>query len=136
MSQPYPAYPAPTETIDNALYLHAWRHGTLLLQHCAACKREIFYPRPMCPHCWASPLSWKEASGQGTVVSFSLINRPNHSSFLEEVPIALAEIALDEGVSMLARVLDCTPAIGIRVKMATDPEATERYPLPVFRSVT
>ncbi|MEZ0606093.1 Zn-ribbon domain-containing OB-fold protein [Paraburkholderia sp. IW21] len=133
MSQPYPAYPMPTEDADNAPYLRAWRHGVLLLQHCEACGREIFYPRSMCPDCWASPLSWKEASGHGTIVSFSLIYRPNHPAFLDEVPIALAEIALDEGASMLARVLGCAPQIGMRVKMATDVEAVERYPLPAFR---
>lgn len=126
-------YPQPIETIDNAPYLQGWRSGRLLLQYCDSCQCHIFYPRVMCPHCWNDRLIWKEATGKGKVVSYSLIHRPNHPAFNDEVPIALAEIELDEGVSMLARVLQSAPHTGMRVQLFNDAETTGRYPLPVFK---
>lgn len=128
-------YPQPRETPENATYLRGWRSGKLMLQRCACCHRAVFYPRPMCPHCWSDSLLWEEAGGAGTVVSFSLVRRPNHPVFNDEVPIVLAEILLKENVAMLARVLDGTPTIGARVVLASDPETVKRYPLPAFRLV-
>lgn len=125
-------YPQPVRTPDNAPYLDGWHAGKLMLQHCSACDRYVFYPRAMCPHCWNASLDWREASGAGTVVSYSLINRPNHPAFNDEVPIALAEIMLDEGVALLARVLGQTPHPAMRVVMARDLATTTRYPLPIF----
>ncbi len=136
MSETLFNYPQPVETEENAPYLRGWRQGILNIQHCDGCNRPVFYPRPMCPHCWTAPLAWREASGLGTVVSFSLVRRPNHPSFNEETPIALAEIALDEGVCLLARVIDATPEIGMRVKMSANAADHARYPLPVFCEVT
>src|SRR5690625_4577624 len=127
-------YPLPTHCSDNFRYLDGWKAGKLMLQQCCNCESYIFYPRPMCPHCWSDRLTWEQASGHGKVISYSLIYRPNHPSFNEEVPIALAEIQLVEGVTLLARILEATPHSGMRVIMATDQSATQRYPLPVFYS--
>lgn len=134
MSSTAKAYPQARETHDNAPYLQGWRRGKLMLQHCSSCNRFIFYPRPMCPHCWNDKLEWKEVSGKGKVVSFSLVRRPNDPVFNDEAPIALAEVLLDENVAMLARILDATPVTGMRVTLAGDSATTGRYPLPAFRS--
>lgn len=128
------SYPLPAHCCDNARYLDGWKVGKLMLQMCCNCKNYIFYPRPMCPHCWSDRLIWEQASGHGKVISYSLVYRPNHPSFNEEVPIALAEIKLAEGVTILARILEVIPRSGMRVTMATDQSATQRYPLPVFYS--
>jgi len=129
-------YPQPVRSPDNAVYLDGWKEGKLMLQKCCECKKPIFFPRPMCPHCWSDQLEWIQSTGRGEVVSYSLIHRPNHPSFNDEVPIALAEIVLDEGVALLARVLEATPSTGMKVNLATESEVTSRYPLPVFRPET
>lgn len=126
-------YPQAVRTPDNAVYLDGWKDGKMMLQHCPACERFIFYPRAMCPHCWNPDLKWIQSKGTGTVLSYSLIYRPNHPSFLQEVPIALAEIELSEGVTLLARILDGVPYTGMQVTLAGEPECTARYPLPIFR---
>lgn len=127
------AYPQARESLDNAPYLQGWRRGKLVLQHCSGCNRFIFYPRAMCPHCWNEKLEWKDVSGKGKVVSFSLVRRPNDPVFNDEAPIALAEVMLDENVAMLARILDGDPVVGMRVALASDAATTARYPLPAFR---
>ena len=133
MSSNAKAYPQARETLDNAPYLQGWRRGKLVLQHCSSCNRFVFYPRAMCPHCWNDKLEWKDVSGKGKIVSFSLVRRPNDPVFNDEAPIALAEVMLDENVAMLARILDGEPVIGMRVTLASDAATTARYPLPAFR---
>lgn len=129
------AYPQVRSDTDNRHFLDEWREGRLVLQTCGSCGRRFFYARPLCPHCWSDELAWAPAKGEGEVVSYSFIYRPNHPSFLGEVPIALAEIRLVEGVTLLARVIDAAPdsmRTGMPVRLLSKSEAS-RFPLPTFR---
>ena len=129
-----PAYPQPREDADNTAFLTGWREGRLVLQRCRHCERVFFYPRPMCPHCWSDRLSDEVASGRGTVVSYSAIERPNDPAFNAEVPILLAEVETEEGATLLARIVEC-PREVVRSGLAVvvpPPEIATRYPLPVF----
>lgn len=130
------AYPQAVMDSDNRQYLEGWKQGNLMLQQCCGCRQFVFYPRPMCPHCWSDQLDWIKASGKGVVVSYSLVHRPNHVAFADEVPITLAEIMLEEGVGMLARVLSDDIASGMRVELINDAESVQKYPLPIFRAAT
>jgi uncharacterized OB-fold protein len=136
MSTPKSDYPHPHEDQDNQAMLAAWRDGgRLMLQHCEECGRTIFYPRAICPHCWSDALCWREAEGRGSISSFSLVRRPNHAAFFDEVPIILAEIRLAENVAMIARLIAPDPSvveIGAQIALIGRPEA-DRYPLPTFR---
>lgn len=130
-------YPQPRVDADNRAYLDGWASGRLMIQRCRACGAAFHYPRPCCPACFAADPEWAEASGQGRVVTFSRVWRPNDSAFNDETPILLCEIALDEGPTMLARVLAGDGAqveIGSRVALSAD-ELGRRYPLPIFALV-
>jgi uncharacterized OB-fold protein len=128
-------YPRPVEDEDNRPLLEAWREGRLMLQQSKSGGPVFFYPRPICPYTGSTDLVWKEASGRGRIVSFSIVMRPNHPAFNDEVPIILAEIALEEGANMLARVITSdanSVESGAAVELMPMPEAA-RYPLPTFR---
>jgi uncharacterized OB-fold protein len=128
------AHPQPHRDDDNAAFLDAWRDGRLLAQRCADCARAFFYPRAFCPHCWSDRIQAIECTGQGTIVSYSLVWRPNDAAFDGEVPIILAEVVLDEGASLLARIVDASPDT-VRSGMAVALPMRERrtnFPLPVF----
>jgi uncharacterized OB-fold protein len=128
-------YPRPHLDEDNRPLLEGWREGRLMLQQSRSGGPSFFYPRPICPYTGSTDLVWKEASGRGHIVSFSIVMRPNHPSFNDEVPIILAEIALEEGASLLARVItnDANSIqSGGAVELVPMPEAA-RYPLPTFR---
>jgi len=130
-------YPQPTRTPANAPLLDAWARGELVLQQCEECAAKVFFPRELCPACWSPRLAWKASSGRGTVVSFTRIHRHIHAAFAAEVPSLLAEVQLDDGWLMLARVLATKPdavASGTRVELVPLPEAA-RFPLPTFRAV-
>jgi uncharacterized OB-fold protein len=130
-------YPQPTRTSANAPLLDAWARGELMLQQCEDCAARVFFPRELCPSCWSPRLAWRPSSGQGTVVSFARIHRHIHAAFAAEVPTLLAEVKLDDGWLMIARVLASgTAAIasGKRVELVPMPDAA-RFPLPTFRVV-
>ncbi|MDF2810082.1 MAG: hypothetical protein K0S56_1113 [Microvirga sp.] len=132
-----PDYPRPQEDEDNRPLLNGWREGRLMLQQSRSGGPFFFYPRPICPYTGSTDLIWAEASGRGRLVSFSVVMRPNHPSFNDEVPIVLAEIALDEGATLLARIItDDVDSVksGAAVELLPMLDAA-RYPLPTFRLV-
>lgn len=83
------------------------RDGKLLIQRCGVCRKAIFYPRIACPHCGANRLSWEEASGRGTVYSYTVVLNNAPSQFQAEVPYVVAVIRLEEGVQLLSNVVEC-----------------------------
>jgi len=130
-------YPKPHQDEDNRPFLEGWKEGRLMLQRSRSGGPFFFYPRPICPFTGSRDLIWVEASGKGKIVSFSLVMRPNHPAFVSEVPIILAEIMLEEGASLLARVIEPeTERIysGAKVMILKMPDAA-RYSMPTFRLV-
>jgi uncharacterized protein len=132
-----PEYPQPTRTPANAPLLDAWARGELLLQQCEDCAAKVFFPRELCPSCWSPRLAWRPSSGAGTIVSFTRIHRHIHAAFSAEAPTMLAEVRLDDGWLMIARVLaerQEAVATGTRVELVPMPQAS-RFPLPTFRAL-
>ena len=128
-------YPEPLEDDVNRPFLQAWREGRLALPHCTSCDRTFYYPRHACPHCWGVDFDWHDMSGRAEIVSFSLVYRPNHESFNEEVPIVLAEVKLaEQDITMIARVV-CDDASlvysGMAIKLLGG-SVVDKYPLPTF----
>lgn len=103
--------------------------GQLLVQHCPACNRHQFYPRPLCTRC-LSPVETVPASGRGTVYTFSVLYRAITPAWDGDVPYVVALIDLEEGVRMMANVVGCSPdsvSIGMPVEAAfaeAGPEVT------------
>jgi uncharacterized OB-fold protein len=132
-----PIYPQPTVTATNRPLIEAWQRGELVLQHCTACGQIIFFPREMCPRCWSASLEWRKHSGRGHVVAHSRVYSHVTEPFVKESPITLAEIVLDDGGAMLARVVAAEKdpiASSAAVELVPMPEAA-RYTLPTFRLV-
>ncbi|HEV7820715.1 MAG TPA: OB-fold domain-containing protein [Burkholderiales bacterium] len=130
-------YPQPTLTATNAPLIEGWRRGELMMQHCVQCHAVIFFPRHICPGCWSTQLEWKRSSGQGRIVSYSHVYSQVAAPFAAEAPTILAEIALKDGGTMLARIISSEPATiasGMAVELVPMPEAA-RFPLPTFRPV-
>ena len=123
------------ETPDNRPMLEAWRaEGALMLQLCEACGTTIFYPRAVCPKCWSDRLGWFRATGKGRIVSFTRVHRGLPEKFQKEAPIVVAEIRLDEGTVMIARVVTDDPAAiasGDTVDLVS-PDIAVHFELPTF----
>jgi uncharacterized OB-fold protein len=117
---------APSVNAENKPYFDAAAQGRLLIKRCAACGKRHFYPRALCPHCFSERTEWQEAKGTGMVYSYSVVR--------SGAPYVIAYVALDEGVTMLANVVDCDPGavrIGLKVKVIF--QASEGgTPVPMF----
>jgi len=126
--------PGPTITALTAPFWEAAAEGRLVVQQCQACDRAVFYPRPICPHCWSDRLVWKEASGRGRLKSFSIVHKPGHPGWLPVTPYCVGLVELEEGVTMLSFILDGATGetvVGDTVQL-TPTRIGERI-LPAFR---
>ncbi|MDP6560364.1 MAG: Zn-ribbon domain-containing OB-fold protein [Candidatus Binatia bacterium] len=109
--------------------------GKLLLQKCKKCSHLQFFPRATCTDCFSMDLDWVQASGRGTVHSFSLVQVPRNPAFKEDVPITYADIILEEGVLMQSRILGKDKEkvkIGSPVKVFFQETQDLDIKLPVF----
>lgn len=110
------------------------KEGKLLIQSCKECDSRIFYPRKFCPECWSADLDWIEASGRGSVFTFSTAYDMVEPKFMDELPYTLAYVDLEEGVRLMTRIVDCKPE-DITFGMAVEVVFHERdgFFLPYFR---
>lgn len=126
--------PLPVITPESAPFWEGCRNGQLFLQRCAECAVWRYPPAPLCPHCGASQCAWLPVSGRRQIYSFVIYHRPFHRAYTEEVPYAVALIALDEGVRMLLRVVDF-PLEALAIELSGEirfQKLTEEVHLPVF----
>lgn len=132
---PGPRFDLPTPDPSTQPWWDAARDGRLLIKRCADCGRAHFYPRPFCPHCWSTNVAWEQASGRGTLYTWSVVHQNDLPPFNERVPYVAAIVELDEGPRMMTNVVDCDPAdlvVGMPVEVTFRPE-TDDVTLPVFR---
>jgi uncharacterized OB-fold protein len=129
-----PRFDLPTPDLEQQPYWDAARESRLLIKRCNSCSRRHFYPRPFCPHCWSADVAWEEATGRGTLYTFSIVRRNDLPPFGERVPYIAAIIDLDEGVRMMTNLEQCDEAdirIGMAVQVAFRKE-TDEFTFPVF----
>jgi 3-oxo-4,17-pregnadiene-20-carboxyl-CoA hydratase alpha subunit len=101
--------PRPRVDVDNAPYFDAASAQRFVIQRCRSCARWAFFPRNACPGCLSDDLEWVEPSGRGELVSFSVVERPHHPAFYDQVPIVFAAIRLQEGPVMLSEIRGAHP---------------------------
>ncbi|GMG94368.1 OB-fold domain-containing protein [Cupriavidus metallidurans] len=129
MTTPYTPTPfkAPTEHPDNGEFWAAAREGRLLVRHCDSCGKPHWYPRTLCPFCLGTT-HWKQASGRGTIYSYSVTRRAGPT------PFCMAYVTLEEGVTMMTQIVDCdldSVRIGQKVQLRFSP-SDGGAPLPTF----
>ena len=128
MSQMERTYSDPDINMETAVYWESANNGKLLVKTCKACGKLHYYPRTICPHCLSSDTDWVEASGRGSIYTYSVMRRT-------EIPYVIAYVTLEEGVTMLSNIVECDVdgvAVGQTVEVVfRDTEGG--HSLPVFR---
>ncbi len=115
----------PVVTPDTEPFWTGLVEGVVRLPHCAACDAVIWYPRPMCPTCGSSDLTWSQLSGHGTIYSFSIARR-TPGGWGKHVPYVLAYVELDEGPRVMTNIINTDPdtlVCGQSVQAVFDPTA-------------
>lgn len=120
--------PAPVVTVETQKFWDAARAGRFTVPFCTACGKAHWYPRAICPFCDSGSIEWRQASGRGTIYTFSVMRRAKE-------PYAIAYVTLAEGPTMMTNIVDCdfdTLHIGKSVALVF--AATEGgSPVPMFK---
>jgi uncharacterized OB-fold protein len=127
--------PMPEPSLDSQPFWEALKEHRLVLQQCAHCGTIRHYPRPLCAQCFSMQVTWVEASGKGTVYSWTVAHHPFHPGFKGEVPYVLATVELQEGVRMVSQLCG-VPADAVRIGMPVEicfVDVTADLTLPMFR---
>lgn len=98
-----PVKPSPPPNELSRPHWEAAREGRLVLQCCAACGKLRHYPRLLCDQCYSDAVVWKQASGRGSVHSWTVSHHAFHPGFRDELPYTLVTVDLEEGVRALGR---------------------------------
>ena len=106
--------PAPSVNPENKPYFDAAAQGKLLIKKCASCGEYHHYPRALCPFCLSDDVRWTKSAGTGEIYTFSVTRLRGMA------PYCIAYVRLDEGVTMMANIVDCdldAIRIGQRVRV-------------------
>ncbi len=119
--------------IDTKEFWEGAKRGKLMLQFCTDSQRFQHFPRPVSLYTGRKTVEWREASGYGTVYSWTVTRSPwpGHES---RVPYICAYVELDEGVRFLCNLVDCDEnevEIGMSVEVRWD-RLTEEIAFPDF----
>ena len=124
----------PVPDADSRPFWEAARQGRLLLPHGVRSGRPHFYPRSVEPGT-GDPVEWHEASGRGTVYSYTVVHRAPDPSFEALLPYVVALVELDEGPRMLG-ILETDEVASVRIGMDVEAAfvpAGDDVALPRFR---
>ena len=111
--------PAPIVNPETKPFWDATAEGKLLLPRCDDCGTVIWYPKLLCPSCHGTNVSWFEASGRGTVYTYTISHRAP-GAYRDAVPYVIAYVELDEGPRVMTNIVDCEPdsvSVGQRVEV-------------------
>jgi len=118
----------PVVTAEGKAFFDAARQGRFLIPVCTACNRAHWYPRVICPFCASDKVEWREASGKGTIYTFSVMRRVKE-------PYIIAHVTLAEGPTMLTNIVACN-ADDVRIGQAVTvvfQETSNGPPVPMFK---
>ena len=121
--------PPPAISEETQAYWDAAGKGKLLVRKCTACGQAHHYPRTICPFCFSDKTEWVEASGKGTIYSYSVMRRA-------PVPYAIGYVTLAEGPRMLTNIVDCGDFDDVKIgqRVAVTFKKTEGgVTIPMFR---
>jgi len=120
----------PSPDFETAPFWDGCKHGQFLLRHCNACGHDFHYPRPFCPRCW------REASGRGTLYTYSIVHVNDLPPFGERVPYVAAIVELEEGPRVMTNI-EGVPfdelRIGMPVVVGYKP-ISDAVTIPIFRA--
>lgn len=132
-AQPTLPSPSPQINVETKPFWDATAEGKLLLPRCDGCDAVVWYPRAFCPECSSFDVTWVEASGRGTIYSFT-INRRGQGDY-RDLAYVVAYVELEEGPRVLTNIVDGDPEqlqVGQAVQVVFHPTANGAA-LPRFR---
>jgi uncharacterized protein len=128
--------PRPTPSPATEAFWAATAEHRFLLQRCASCSTAQFYPKVTCTTCGAQELTWEEASGRGTLHTFTVARRATHPAFEGAEPYVVAIVELAEGPKVTSNVVECdvdAVRVGMQLDLCWDDPDVDGLCLPLWR---
>jgi uncharacterized OB-fold protein len=125
--------PAPEVTELTRPYWDALANGKLMFQRCE-CGHAFLPARHECPSCWSDALTWQQASGRGTLVSWVVYHIAYNEAFKNRLPYNVAVVELEEGPRLITNMvgahesLSCDAAVRLAIE-TVDGVALARFAL-------
>lgn len=118
---------------DNAWWWEMADQGKLGIQRCASCQTLRHPPRPMCGECRSLAWDTIEASGRGTICSYTILTHPRFPGY--NYPLIIILVELEEGTRLTSELIDCEPdevdfELPVEMLIQQDPDG---FKIPVFR---
>ncbi len=128
--------PVPVPQGESDYYWEKAKQHELWLRQCNACGEAYFYPRDISPCCFSRDTSWVQASGNATLHTYGIVERPPHRGFAEDTPFVTAIVELEEGPRMPTNIVMDEPTpeklqIGMALKVVFE-DISETIALPKF----
>jgi len=127
--------PRPRVSPDNEPFWRGCREHRLMLPFCTECGKPHLPPGPVCPHCFADTLEWRQASGRGTVSTWVVVHKAWFPAFADEVPYNVIQVELEEGPRLTAKMIghdEKSLKVGQQVNVDFE-DVDEELTLPCFR---
>ena len=91
--------------------------GRFELQVCDDCGAVQYPPREACHRCLSTALKWRKQSGEGELLSQTLLSHSNDLFFRERLPWRLGLVRLDAGATLMLHLHGDVPEAPARVKV-------------------
>jgi uncharacterized protein len=99
--------PLPRKNPFNQPLWDALARHELVVPKCNHCGDWNWIPYPACRTCLSEDLSWRPVSGQGALMTFSVISRPPLTFGVDRYVVALVELAeRPRSIVLLGNVVD------------------------------
>jgi uncharacterized OB-fold protein len=118
---------------DNSWWWDMAAEGKLGIQRCKGCDTLRHPPRPMCGECRSLEWDTVEASGRGTICSYTVLHYPEFPGY--EYPLVIVLVDLEEGTRVTSQLLNVDPSdvdFGMAVEMVIH-EDPDGFKLPMFQ---
>ncbi|WP_433378756.1 Zn-ribbon domain-containing OB-fold protein [Actinoplanes sp. CA-142083] len=111
--------PMPEPTPVTQPFWDGLREHKLRIQYSPSAQQYVFYPRVLAPRTLADDLEWREVSGEATLYTFTVADRPTAPPWQDAVPQLLAVVELAEGPRLTTEMVGVDPSslqVGMPVK--------------------
>jgi len=115
---PTPSKPIPSPSDATVPFWSACAEGRLTMRRCLDCGTRFTPTRAAC-RCGSTRLEWADASGRGTVFTYTVVHRAPDPAFRADLPYVIAIVELEEGGRLMSNLVGCDPAavrVGLPVK--------------------
>jgi uncharacterized OB-fold protein len=125
------AWPQFQRDSKSAAFFDAAARGELFIRRCLTCDQRLAPESGTCLTCDGTDLEWTRAEGTGSLVTWTVVERPPNRAFTTLVPYTIAVVELTEGPWLYTRLTEGVPtAVGqpVHVEFQQVPGG-EHYPV-------